>query len=123
MLYGYAVEQRVLPESPLSRVTLKLVHITSEPCNSVIPLLNIIHGISLRGSFIFLKIIGFRAYWLTFTMATSRVLKVPQSDDKEFVLLQISSSGKKPLDLKLVGTEGEAPYVVKSRSLPISQSV
>ncbi|EGX93195.1 DNA double-strand break repair and VJ recombination XRCC4 [Cordyceps militaris CM01] len=48
-------------------------------------------------------------------MATFRVLKVPQSDnDKEFVLLQVSSSGKKPLDLKLIGTEGEAPYVVKT---------
>ncbi|TQV97607.1 mitotic apparatus protein p62 [Cordyceps javanica] len=47
-------------------------------------------------------------------MTTSRVLKIPQNDnDKEFVLLQASSSGKKPLDLKLVGTEGEAPYVVK----------
>ncbi|KAM3513700.1 hypothetical protein MY11210_002609 [Beauveria gryllotalpidicola] len=47
-------------------------------------------------------------------MVTSRVLKVPQSDNnKEFVLLQASSSGKKPLDLKLIGTEGEAPYVVK----------
>ncbi|KAM3499342.1 hypothetical protein MY10362_007393 [Beauveria mimosiformis] len=47
-------------------------------------------------------------------MVTSSVLKVPQSDnDKEFVLLQASSSGKKPLDLKLIGTEGEAPYVVK----------
>lgn len=56
-------------------------------------------------------------------MAASRVLKVPQSDDKEFVLLQVSSTGKKPLDLQLVGTEGEAPYVVKSRSLSISQSV
>ncbi|KAM3442677.1 hypothetical protein NHJ13734_002245 [Beauveria thailandica] len=47
-------------------------------------------------------------------MVTSRVLKVPQSDnDKEFVLLQALSSGKRPLDLKLIGTEGEAPYVVK----------
>ncbi|OAA59430.1 DNA double-strand break repair and VJ recombination XRCC4 [Cordyceps fumosorosea ARSEF 2679] len=51
-------------------------------------------------------------------MTTSRVFKIPQSDnDQEFVLLQASSSaGKKPLDLKLIATEGEAPYVVKSRS-------
>ncbi|KAK8146780.1 hypothetical protein G3M48_002589 [Beauveria asiatica] len=43
-------------------------------------------------------------------MVTSGVLKVPQSDhDKEFVLLQALSSGKRPLDLKLIGTEGEAP--------------
>lgn len=54
-------------------------------------------------------------------MAALRVLKVPQSDDdKQFVLLQASSSGKKPLDLKLIGTEGEAPYVVKSRSSLLS---
>lgn len=54
-------------------------------------------------------------------MATFRVLKVPQSDnDKEFVLLQVSSSGKKPLDLKLIGTEGEAPYVVKIKHDRIS---
>ncbi|KAJ3484199.1 hypothetical protein NLG97_g7117 [Lecanicillium saksenae] len=54
-------------------------------------------------------------------MTTSRVLKVPQSDnDKEFVLLQASSSGKKPLDLKLIGTEGEAPYVVKVKHDRIS---
>lgn len=55
------------------------------------------------------------------TMATSRVLKIPQSDnDKEFVLLQATASGKKPLDLKLIGTEGEAPYMVKrmKSSLP-----
>ncbi|KAG8669826.1 hypothetical protein FPOAC1_009225 [Fusarium poae] len=40
------------------------------------------------------------------------VLRFPRSDDKTaFVLVQITQKGSKPLDLKLVGTEGEEPYV------------
>jgi hypothetical protein len=51
-------------------------------------------------------------------MASSRVLRIPQSEaDGAFVVVQVSSSGSKPLDLKLVGTEGEVPYVVKRKSL------
>ncbi|KAG4285577.1 hypothetical protein FPRO06_06837 [Fusarium proliferatum] len=42
----------------------------------------------------------------------ARVLKFPRSDDKSsFVLLQVTLKGSKQLDLKLVGTEGEEPYV------------
>ncbi|RBR06418.1 hypothetical protein FVER53590_04910 [Fusarium verticillioides] len=42
----------------------------------------------------------------------ARVLKFPRSDDKSsFVLLQATPNGSKRLDLKLVGTEGEEPYV------------
>ncbi|CAF3491687.1 unnamed protein product [Fusarium graminearum] len=41
-----------------------------------------------------------------------RVLRFPRSDDKAaFVLIQVTQKGSKPLDLKLVGTEGEEPYV------------
>ncbi|RGP66850.1 hypothetical protein FLONG3_8722 [Fusarium longipes] len=41
-----------------------------------------------------------------------RVLKFPRSDDTTaFVLLQVTQKGSNPLDLKLVGTEGEEPYV------------
>jgi hypothetical protein len=41
-----------------------------------------------------------------------RVLRFPRSDDKAaFVLVQVTQKGSKPLDLKLVGTEGEEPYV------------
>ncbi|SPJ87921.1 related to mitotic apparatus protein p62 [Fusarium torulosum] len=44
--------------------------------------------------------------------APFRVLRFPRSDDKSaFVLLQVTSKGSKRLDLKLVGTEGEEPYV------------
>ncbi|CEI69781.1 hypothetical protein FVEN_g7348 [Fusarium venenatum] len=40
------------------------------------------------------------------------VLRFPRSDDEAaFVLVQITQKGSNPLDLKLVGTEGEEPYV------------
>jgi len=42
----------------------------------------------------------------------TRVVKFPRSDDESTsVLVQVTSSGRKALDLKLVATEGEAPYV------------
>lgn len=45
-------------------------------------------------------------------MAPKRILKFSQSENEaSYVLVQVSSKGSKPLDLKLVGTEGEAPYV------------
>ncbi|UKZ86094.1 uncharacterized protein TrAFT101_001934 [Trichoderma asperellum] len=45
-------------------------------------------------------------------MATTRVIKLPRDDDESaHVLIQVVSKGSKPLDVKLVGTEGEAPYV------------
>ncbi|KAH7321180.1 hypothetical protein B0I35DRAFT_208866 [Stachybotrys elegans] len=45
-------------------------------------------------------------------MANSCVLKIDRTDDESsFVLLQITPRGSKPLDLRLVATEGEAPYV------------
>lgn len=45
-------------------------------------------------------------------MAQTRILRFARSDDKSaFVLVQVTPKGSKPLDLKLVGTEGEAPYV------------
>ena len=46
------------------------------------------------------------------TMAPTQVLKFSRSDDDSAcVLIQATSKGSKPLDLKLVATEGEAPYV------------
>ncbi|TWU78730.1 hypothetical protein ED733_006480 [Metarhizium rileyi] len=49
-------------------------------------------------------------------MTANRVLKFPQSDDESsFFLVQVSSKGSKPLDLKLLGTEGEAPYACSLR--------
>ncbi|OAQ73019.1 DNA double-strand break repair and VJ recombination XRCC4 [Pochonia chlamydosporia 170] len=49
-------------------------------------------------------------------MTSKRVLKFPVNDNESsFVLVQVSPKGSKPLDLKLVGTEGEAPYVCSLR--------
>ncbi|UNI20044.1 hypothetical protein JDV02_006172 [Purpureocillium takamizusanense] len=43
---------------------------------------------------------------------TARVLKFPRSDEESSsVLVQVTSSGRKALDLKLVATEVKAPYV------------
>jgi hypothetical protein len=46
------------------------------------------------------------------TMASTRVLKFSRSDNETaYVLLQSTTKGSKPLDLRLVATEGEAAYV------------
>lgn len=42
----------------------------------------------------------------------AHILRLPRSDEAEsFILVHVSSSGRQQLDLKLVGTEGSAPYV------------
>ncbi|KAG6125712.1 hypothetical protein E4U12_007056 [Claviceps purpurea] len=47
-------------------------------------------------------------------MAPEKVLKIPRTDqDAAFVLVHVATKGSKPLDLKLVGTEGAAPYTLK----------
>ncbi|KAL7822510.1 hypothetical protein V8C26DRAFT_389172 [Trichoderma gracile] len=44
-------------------------------------------------------------------MTASRVVKLPRDDDESaYVLIQVVQKGPKPLDVKLVGTEGAAPY-------------
>ncbi|KAG5984125.1 hypothetical protein E4U55_005924 [Claviceps digitariae] len=49
-------------------------------------------------------------------MAPERVLKVPRTDQHaSFVLIHVARRGSKPLDLKLVGTEGAAPYTCSLR--------
>ena len=48
-------------------------------------------------------------------MATEHILHLPRSDsDNEYVLVNISSGGPSPLDLKLLATEGECPYIATS---------
>ncbi|KAK2766174.1 hypothetical protein FQN54_007690 [Arachnomyces sp. PD_36] len=45
-------------------------------------------------------------------METQQILRIPRSDDPEsFVLVNVARNGKSQLDLKLVATEGEDPYV------------
>jgi hypothetical protein len=42
----------------------------------------------------------------------SRVLRIPRSDEPEaFVLVHVASSGSLPLDLTVIATEGESPYI------------
>lgn len=48
-------------------------------------------------------------------MATEHILYLPRSDrDEEYVLLNVSSRGPSPLDLKLLATEGDFPYKATS---------
>ena len=48
-------------------------------------------------------------------MATEHILHLLRSDsDKEYVLVNVSSGGPSPLDLKLLATEGEYPYTATS---------
>lgn len=50
-----------------------------------------------------------------------RILRVPRSDDPAaYVLVHVSSTSSAPLDLKLVGTEGENPYVGSGAPLYVS---
>jgi hypothetical protein len=45
-------------------------------------------------------------------MADPLVLRLPRTDvDGDFVLVNVLQSGPDPLDLKLIATDGEAPFV------------
>ena len=40
------------------------------------------------------------------------ILRLPRTDsEREFVLVNVSSNGPSPLDLKLLATEGENPFM------------
>ena len=46
-------------------------------------------------------------------MASERLLRIPRSDQAgAFVLVNVKRAGKPDLDLELVATEGDAPYVL-----------
>lgn len=50
------------------------------------------------------------------SQAHKHVLRFRRSDsDGDYVLVNISSTGSKPLDLKLRATEGENPYTASSK--------
>lgn len=54
-------------------------------------------------------------------MAPTRILRFARTDDTSaFVLLQVTPKGSRALDLKLVGTEGEAPYTVSLKQDRVS---
>ena len=45
------------------------------------------------------------------------ILRIPRGDGEgEFVLVNVSSQGSSDLDVKLLATEGESPYVTSSNS-------
>lgn len=55
-------------------------------------------------------------------MATEHILYLHRSDsDSEHVLVNVSSGGPSPLDLKLLATEGESPYIATIRQSRISK--
>ena len=50
-------------------------------------------------------------------MEVEHILRIPRSDsDGDYVLVNVASKGRNPLDLRLLATEGEAPYVAESKS-------
>lgn len=52
----------------------------------------------------------------------TRVLRIPKSDEPEaYVLVHVSPRGSAPLDLKLVATEGEFPYITSGALFVICQ--
>ncbi|OCK80354.1 hypothetical protein K432DRAFT_45477 [Lepidopterella palustris CBS 459.81] len=54
-------------------------------------------------------------------MADQHILQIPAAaaNDTTFIIVNVISKGPRPLDLKLLGSEGEAPYVreIKHRSI------
>jgi hypothetical protein len=49
-------------------------------------------------------------------MVSENILRVPRSDSEgDFVLVNVSSNGPSPLDLKLLATEGFNPYICKGK--------
>ena len=48
-------------------------------------------------------------------MALPLILRIPIQDRiDEYVVVEVTTNGSLPLDLKLVATEGEAPYIFTS---------
>lgn len=55
-------------------------------------------------------------------MSLPLVLRLPRTDvDHDFVLVNVQQSGSSDLDLKLVATEGESPFVTILRQKAISK--
>ena len=48
-------------------------------------------------------------------MMSEHILRVPRADSEgDFVIVNVASNGSSPLDLRLLATEGESPYVTTS---------
>ena len=45
-------------------------------------------------------------------MASEHILRIARSDSEgDYVLVNVTSNGPQPLDVKLAGTEGDNPYI------------
>ncbi len=55
-------------------------------------------------------------------MPSEHILRIARDDEEgRYILMNVSSSGPSPLDLKLLATEGESPYVLyRERLIMIS---
>ena len=52
-------------------------------------------------------------------VATEHILYLPRSDnDKQYALVSVSAEGPSSLDLKLLATEGESPYIATRELRP-----
>ncbi|KAL9126112.1 MAG: hypothetical protein Q9217_004786 [Psora testacea] len=50
------------------------------------------------------------------TTVAEHVLRIPRSDSEgEHVLINVSSNGPKPLDIKILATEGQKPYAITKK--------
>ena len=48
-------------------------------------------------------------------MASEQIFRFPRSDSEgDFIIANITTNGSSPLDLKILATEGENPYVSTS---------
>ena len=56
-------------------------------------------------------------------MAFEHILRISRSDSEgDYVLINVTSKGNNPLDLKLLATEGEVPYIAESESALLSSA-
>ena len=55
----------------------------------------------------------------TSTAMSEYTLRIPRSDSEgDYIILNVTPNGPFPLDLKLVATEGDAPYITTSAPIP-----
>ena len=52
------------------------------------------------------------------TAMAEHIHRIPRSDSEgDYIILNVTSNGPSPLDLKLVATEGIAPYITTSAAI------
>ena len=59
-----------------------------------------------------------KALVLKQVMDAEHLLKIPQSESDEHIVVNVKKNGPGPLDLRLVATDGSDVYVSKSRKPP-----